>query len=364
MRIPTPIQALSAAAALALLAGCSSGSAIAPKPSTLQGHGQVNARLAHAFVAPGIRGGIAVASRGVQPDFVATKPCTYLSDNVSGTVQVYNANLTLAGTISASGYGYGWGVLAVNTTTRHKVFIGTNNGTGNIDMYKPCSSTKTGTISGNSTGGNPYGIAGFKKAGAPGYATDWPSNQINYWATCSGSPVAMVDPNLGLPYFLDVDKAGNLYVVGYDTTFGFEEMDKCSSSVTNCKVLVQISTGNPAFPGGVQVDVHNNIYLNNQYGFLTSYKCPLGVCTQTGAFTYSTGNGNPLDYTAIALDPASLNTLWGANIYNGSPCPQSHLCGDAQPQSLPLNSAILGTPTPQWVDTSVLGVARFLPDKP
>jgi len=38
MRIPTPIQALSAAAALALLAGCSSGSAIAPSGSTMQSH--------------------------------------------------------------------------------------------------------------------------------------------------------------------------------------------------------------------------------------------------------------------------------------------------------------------------------------
>jgi hypothetical protein len=40
MRIPTSTQLMSAAAALALLAGCSSGSAIAPKPSTPQGHVQ------------------------------------------------------------------------------------------------------------------------------------------------------------------------------------------------------------------------------------------------------------------------------------------------------------------------------------
>ncbi|HEY5096271.1 MAG TPA: ice-binding family protein [Candidatus Eremiobacteraceae bacterium] len=37
MRILTPLQALSAAAALALLAGCSGGSAIAPNPSTPRG---------------------------------------------------------------------------------------------------------------------------------------------------------------------------------------------------------------------------------------------------------------------------------------------------------------------------------------
>jgi hypothetical protein len=38
MRILTPLQALSAAALLALLAGCSGGSAIAPRPSTPQGY--------------------------------------------------------------------------------------------------------------------------------------------------------------------------------------------------------------------------------------------------------------------------------------------------------------------------------------
>ena len=38
MRILTPLQALSAAAVLALLAGCSGGSAIAPRPSTPQGY--------------------------------------------------------------------------------------------------------------------------------------------------------------------------------------------------------------------------------------------------------------------------------------------------------------------------------------
>jgi hypothetical protein len=38
MRIPSTILALSAATALALVVGCSSGSAIAPKPSTAQGH--------------------------------------------------------------------------------------------------------------------------------------------------------------------------------------------------------------------------------------------------------------------------------------------------------------------------------------
>src|ERR1700680_3154093 len=49
MRTLTPLQALSAAAASALLAGCSGGSAISPRPSVAQGY--VNMTLG-SIVAP------------------------------------------------------------------------------------------------------------------------------------------------------------------------------------------------------------------------------------------------------------------------------------------------------------------------
>ena len=52
MRILTPLKALSAAVALALLAGCSGGSAIAPRPSAPQGHAHMTTGRIVAAVGP------------------------------------------------------------------------------------------------------------------------------------------------------------------------------------------------------------------------------------------------------------------------------------------------------------------------
>ena len=93
MRVPTAVQALSAVAALALLAACSSGTALSPKPSTLQGHSHtVNGRstsvlgpvgqLRMLHVRPGYRG----ASFNSCP---ATGLLVYVSDAGDNTVTMF-----------------------------------------------------------------------------------------------------------------------------------------------------------------------------------------------------------------------------------------------------------------------------------
>lgn len=92
MRIPTPIQVLSAAAALALLAGCSGGSAITPKPSTPQGH--VRSMMGHvpALVGPigalkiNTNSGRHLASYNICP---AVGPLTYISDFNNSVIDIY-----------------------------------------------------------------------------------------------------------------------------------------------------------------------------------------------------------------------------------------------------------------------------------
>jgi hypothetical protein len=356
MRIPTPIQALSAAAALALLAGCSSGSAIAPSSITPQGHGTVSQRMSHAFVAPGRAGQLAFSiarnySHGLQHDSTATAPCTYLSLNLTGDVVVYNNNLTQAGDFASSSYG--WGAYA----TGSRVFLGTNNGTGNIDTFHPCTNTPMGaSLTGLNAGGNPYSIAGFKNSiGHPqGYATDWPNDQIAYWATGSGTATAKVDPNIALPYFLDVDGQGRLYVVGYNSNFSGE-----NKTITSCTTLEFIAGG---FPGGVQVNVNNNVYVNDQFGTIHEYGCAGTSCTTGPTFTYNNGS-NPLDYTAIVINK-NRTKIVGANIYLCSDGCSFGVAGDAQAQSLPLSSATLGASTPGIDNNEPLGVALWKADAP
>jgi len=92
MRIPTPIQALSAAAALALLAGCSGSSALAPKPATPAGHGSFSqSGVKHYAVLSAIPKGF-VAVRPSQNNFVTPNTGNgevYVSSFLATTINAY-----------------------------------------------------------------------------------------------------------------------------------------------------------------------------------------------------------------------------------------------------------------------------------
>src|SRR5471030_618860 len=99
MRFPTTIQALSAAAALVLLAGCSSGSALAPKmPSSTQSHvHSVMGRSTSVLGPAGMlrlnrhaRAGYHGASFNACP---ATGILVYVSDAADNTVNIFAGNL-------------------------------------------------------------------------------------------------------------------------------------------------------------------------------------------------------------------------------------------------------------------------------
>jgi len=359
MRISRLIGLIVAASVLAACSANNSAGLIG-HPAT-QGNSQINQRLAHAMVAPGLAGRLAILrgyirpnpSRGAHHDTVATRPCTYLDDNFSGDVRLYNKDLTLA--VDFGSTAYGWGIYATNST----IFMGRNDGSGALDTYMPCTDTYVTTIPGLGTGGAPFSIAGFKAPGKPGYAVNWPNGDIEYWATGSGSPVSKVDPNTPLPYFIDRDTHGNVWITGWDPTFTNEILDKCDKTITTCTTMETILGG---FPGGVQIDKNNVVYVNDQFGTLYSWDCS-GPCTLTGTFVYSNGS-NPLDYTAIALDCLNRNTIWGANIYLCNDNCSFGIAGDAQPQSIPLSSATLGTATAGWDNTEPLGIARYRPNKP
>lgn len=92
MRIPTSIQVLSASAALALLAGCSGGSAIAPKPATPAGHGSFGqSGVKHYAVLSAIPKGF-VAVRPSHSNFVSPDTSNgelYVSSFLATTINAY-----------------------------------------------------------------------------------------------------------------------------------------------------------------------------------------------------------------------------------------------------------------------------------
>jgi hypothetical protein len=348
MRVHIPIGF----AAAALLVGASMAPSLAGVVRTGPVH--MNTR-AHALVAPGLAGRLVMQHVHVVglPSWSKPNPdkkggCLYNSLNLSTDVDMYSS-ASPYGSIGSLGAVGGWGVAASKKT----VYVG--NGSDDITGYTPCSTSTNGYTAHGNAEGVPYGLAADKKGNV--WGDEWSTTLIDWWGPSGGAPAGSAnETNQAITYFLALDKSDNVYPVGYNTSESAETLDKCSSTITGCTTLVSISGG---FPGGDALDKKGNIYLNNQYGTLTSYTCS-PTCTQTGSFTYSNGE-NPLDYTAIALDTKAQN-IWGANIYF---CSSSYgLCGDLQAQSVPLASATLGGATAGVDNDEPLGTAVYKPAKP
>jgi hypothetical protein len=250
---------------------------------------------------------------------------------------------------------YGWGAYSNSIG----VYFGRNDGSGSLDYYVNCTNHPGGTLTGLGIGGAAYGIGG-RRATQTVYAVLWPENVIEYWPS-GGAVQSGVDPNLALAYFVDVDTVGHVWLLGYSYPYGtYENIDECNGDLTGCQVKASIYGG---FPGGIQVDRNETVYVNDQFGTLYSYDCSSSTCYQNGSFTYNNGY-NPQDYTGLALDPYGKHRLWAANIYTGGCSGSFGVCTNAQPQSLPLSSAVLGTPTASWPNAEALGIARAPADRP
>ena len=297
----------------------------------------------------------ATASHGVQPKFSAKQPCIYVSDHHTGDVRVYNGVGKPIGDFNVSTYG--WGILATSTA----IYIGKNDGSGSLDIYAPCSNSFVGSVTGLGKGGEPLGIAGFTAAGKPGYATDLFNGDIEYWATGTGTAVSRVDPNTPAPNYLDTDKQGDLWVIGWDTSFANEIVDKCNKTITTCTTMVTVVGGGV---GGIQVVSYStgyDVFVADEYGVLHHYNCSFTSCAPVDAYTYP-GSGEALTGLALKWSSTSGYLLWYGVIFQ---CTSSTgLCSDAESIDLPLSSGGVGPSTPVWADAIIYGVARYKPDPP
>jgi hypothetical protein len=334
------------------LSGCSGASLLS---GGTQSAALGNVDLSHYQAVPGDAGRLIGRAPRAHPGHSWVHPspdtksgCIYLSDNISEVVNIYSAKSPYAqfGTLSSPS-NYGWGVAA----NRKTVYVGTYADT--IEEYTPCSATKLGTILTGSSGGDPYGLAADDAGDV--YATVFPSSTVDIWSPL-GNHTTGTDSLQGAIFFIDLSKNDkHVYLsgaVGSDT----QTVDRCGPAITGtCKTVVTIQGG---FPGGVQIDNKNNLYVNDQNGTLYSYTCVGAKCTATGSFTYSAGQP-PFHYTAIALDRRAKN-LWAANFWG---CAFLTNCADAQSQSLPLSSAMFnGATMPDWEYATPLGVAIWRPD--
>ena len=240
---------------------------------------------------------------------------------------------------------------------------------------KPCGTQIGFTYTGNNNGGSggvaPLGIAVDTNAGPPKgcvYGDEWPVNLMNVFCPPAlGAPATFTDPLMGLPYYIAVDKFHNVWLSGWDPSFTFQQIDECSPP-PGLTCATKIAIPSPSFPGGITFDKTPQQFLivNNQYGTLYSFKPPYscGTCLKS-TFAYSNGT-NPLDYTAIALNPAN-GKLWAAHIFYCTTS-SSGICGDAQSQIYKIVPAIahgalggLSLFTPSINNGEPLGIALWKP---
>jgi len=288
MRIPTPIQALSAAAALALLAGCSSGSAIAPG-SQLQSHAR---SMSHGSSMANPVGQLKLSQHPSNAKHIASYdscPASgtieYVSDASNGAVDIFaGANFTSGetpcGVISGLSEPQG---LAVS---HHKLYVANTTGLDVLRFPRGATSPDMTYTDPSCSGQYPADVTVAKDGTV--LATDIISNAcsgggISTW-TAGGTLVGTFPNAAGAnSYFLTIQKNNTVYYD--DNTFSIYSVS-CPAGACGAAS----STGaTMAFPGGLRSATGEDVVLDDQSatggGALTTFEtfpgssasCPLGA---------------------------------------------------------------------------------------
>ena len=260
MRIPTPIQALSAAAALALLAGCSSGSAIAPNMTKTQGHVLSMAQRIPAAVGPmtllkvHMNAAIHKVSFNACP---ATGTIEYIADFNIGIVDIYKGNFsgqapcgTLTGLINPQGLMVKGGKLYV-----------ANTGGGDILRYPRGATspdmTYTDTLNGSQF---PVDVTVSKTLVlASNIFGSAENGSISTFNKSTGATIGNFPNGAGAnTYFITIQKNGDVYYD--DNTFTIYK-GTCPAGVCGSFVGTGASM---AFPGGLGSADNEDVILDDQ----------------------------------------------------------------------------------------------------
>jgi hypothetical protein len=295
----------SGAATLALLAGCSSGGALAPSGSpagsSLQSIGS-GAPSVSPFPAAYADATIANAR---------TAPVVIVADGGNNTVTVFNAKGQVTTTLtSKDGLDFPTGI----TTDGSGTLYVPNRSSSEVLIFKKPYTSAPKII--NDAGYSPTDVAYDTSTGNLGVinneSTAYGAGDVAIFATGSTKPCTTIKVgSSGFEFFSfgAFDKTGNLYVDGFDannnTIVGVAKGGCKASTVT--KLTVKNTIG---FPGGIQVLKTGEILIDDQnltaiYTYAPPSGNSLGSPTTT---TLLNGSGDPVTF---AITGAS--DLWVAD---------------------------------------------------
>jgi hypothetical protein len=264
MQISTLSKALSAAAALALLAGCSSGSAIAPKPGGLQSHARTS--MGHVPAVVGPLGAMKIA-------YHATKRVGFNACPASGTIEY---------------------VSDFNNSVIN-IYKGKFAGQG------PCGQLASASIL------NPEGLFVDKQDHL--WVADTGNGNVLEFARGGSSPIATyVDTANGNSEFpVDVTVAKDGTVIASNIYTPNTGIGSISTWLSNGTLVGNFTNPNSAFDYFVTVQKNGTVYFDDSSLTLWSGSCPAGACsafTNTGAtgFNFPGGLRSAAGEDVVLLD--------------------------------------------------------------
>jgi len=265
MRIPTPIQALSAAAALALLAGCSSGSAIAPNMTKTQGH-------VHSMAG------------GRVPAAVAPMTLLKVNMNAGGGHRVSFNNCPATGTIE---------YISDFNLSQIRIYA------GNFAGQAPCGTLTNGIL-------NPQGM--IVKAGSLYVADTGNGNILRFARGATTANKTYTDTINGSQFPVDVTVSADNTIIA-SNIFGSNE----AGSLSTFNKTTGATEGN--FPNAagantyfVTVQKNGTVYYDDNTFDIYVGSCPAGACgafASTGATMAFPGGLRSADHEDVILQDQS-----------------------------------------------------------
>jgi DNA-binding beta-propeller fold protein YncE len=271
MRIPSSVKALSAAAAIALLAGCSgNGSAVPANGVTSQSHARASHLVAdRTGVAPKFLQTIHFGHPGAVRPMLTNPKDLAVGDFGSGAIEVLDSSYALEGTISTPADGVWY--------DRHDNLYSANYSLVTVTEYNPAGTLLFTYTTGlgdpiNVTtdhAGNVY-VADYG-FGSASVVVEYPQGSNTPSASCSTGLA-----NEGIV----VDTTGAVFVSGNNPNTGSANLLEYPSGLSGCPTPTTLGV-TLGFAGGMQIDKHDNLVACDQLVGVDIIKPPYSSISST-----------------------------------------------------------------------------------
>jgi hypothetical protein len=298
MRVPTPLQALSAVAAITLLAGCSGGSSqVVPLAG---GNGttrqSVLRQLGNSHSVQQTK------SWMTRPDMLAR--LTYISDNGANNVTVFSRNGVMQGQIGGLSSPDG-----IFVDADRSLWVA-NSGANNVLKFKRGATMPSKTL--NDPGGGPNDVTICPNDTV--YVSGYGSVSIEVYASGSTNPTSTLSfPSELQNDFLTCDAAGNVFATIVDGSFHGGVVEYPGGNQSGATQLPISLQG----PGGIKQDNAGNLLITDQsVQTITEY-------TEAGV---PTGNSIHTGFDCLDLGVSKDGRVVGCALYvaNGTSEGQSY----------------------------------------